>query len=106
MANTDTCKIGYIRNKFNNPIATIAYTISREKDEIKYAYAVCSNNDNFNKRVGRDKACGRLRSDKYCATIKLNDANSTVALTRIFDAILPLLSSDTDLHIKLPKLRH
>ena len=46
--------------------ATVAYIETRQGWQ--YAAAVCSPNDNFNKRFGRAKAAGRLNSPQYTRT--------------------------------------
>lgn len=41
---------------------TIAYYTPLLKDSFIYAVAKCHEQDNFNKKVGRNKAAGRLKS--------------------------------------------
>lgn len=43
---------------------TLAYTFLQE-GYVRFAVAVCHPNDNFEKRIGRVKSAGRLRSAKY-----------------------------------------
>lgn len=51
--------------------ATVAFvdtTPERKNDEkhlFHYAYAWCRENENFNKKIGRDVASGRLKANKY-----------------------------------------
>lgn len=44
---------------------TIAYVVDEDHNVHGYAYARCHERDNYNKRQGRVKAEGRLRSPRY-----------------------------------------
>jgi len=39
---------------------TVAYRAVPEDNHVEYSVAVCSDRDNFNKKLGRDIAAGRL----------------------------------------------
>lgn len=43
---------------------TIAYVEDAEKGTIEFASAICHENDNFNRKLGRDIAEGRLKSGR------------------------------------------
>lgn len=47
---------------------TIAYNINSEFKVVGWAAAKCHTNDNYNKKLGRMKASGRLLSNKYYNT--------------------------------------
>lgn len=53
---------------------TIAYII--DGNSIYAAEALCHPNDNFNKHIGRAKAAGRLKSDKYRFVYPLLDGET------------------------------
>ena len=44
---------------------TIAFYFDPEKNVVKYAASFCNPKDNFNKKLGRIKAAGRLKSPNY-----------------------------------------
>lgn len=48
--------------------ATVAYV--QGEDGISFAVAYCHPNDNYNKRLGRAKAAGRLLSERYSRQFK------------------------------------
>ena len=48
---------------------TFAYTFL-QGGYVKFAVAVCHPNDNFEKRIGRVKSAGRLRSAYHSLTVK------------------------------------
>ena len=61
-----------------NPVqgrATAAYTLdeNREADvrRIEFALAFCSPTDNFNKKLGRNKSSGRLKSNRFKLSAEL-----------------------------------
>ena len=49
---------------------TIAYR-ETDKNCIEYNVAMCSTRDNFNKKLGREIAAGRLIDNKYNAVVNL-----------------------------------
>lgn len=48
--------------------ATVAYTVTG--NEIKFAFARCSDDDNFNKALGRTISSGRLNSVRHTQFFK------------------------------------
>ncbi|HEY9815114.1 MAG TPA: hypothetical protein V6D20_04810 [Candidatus Obscuribacterales bacterium] len=50
--------------------ATVAIELL-DKFHVRYAVAKCHPKDNFIKRVGRDKASGRLKSEKFSHSLEL-----------------------------------
>lgn len=78
----------------NKLCATGGFTIAAEfvgKDQIAaYAVAWCHNKDNYNKRVGRMKAGGRLKSPRFRVEFDVPKSLDEViinALTRRFEAM-------------------
>ena len=68
-------KFLHLRRKINNTIQstggmTIAYIIDDDYHVIGFAPARCHINDTYNKKQGRVKAEGRLKSDKYFVQVK------------------------------------
>lgn len=64
-----TAKIAYLRYEdTNEPYGTIAYDVEQESPttlRASYATAWCNPVDGFVKKVGRLKAAGRLKSERY-----------------------------------------
>jgi len=64
-------KFLHIRNRDNegkiisNGGRTVAYYVDEEGFVWAYAVAKCHPSDNFDKQVGRDKASGRLYSERH-----------------------------------------
>lgn len=53
-----------------NPKGGVTVAIQGDEDHgFQFAAAKCHHNDNFVKRVGRDKAAGRLNSGEYRVTM-------------------------------------
>lgn len=44
---------------------TVAWEVNEQNKSIRYAFAICSDRDNFNKKVGRTIAGGRLKSPNH-----------------------------------------
>jgi hypothetical protein len=44
---------------------TIAYAVNQDNKVLGYAGAKCHSNDNYNKKIGRAKATGRMKSATY-----------------------------------------
>lgn len=49
---------------------TVAYTVSDDNTSVHYAKSVCHYSDNYNKRLGRIKAQGKLLSEKLSQQFK------------------------------------
>lgn len=49
--------------------ATIAFVENLKDNSIRYAWALCSPKDNFNKKTGRAIASGRLKSDNFSMVV-------------------------------------
>jgi hypothetical protein len=60
--------------------ATIAYTEPAEGKPIAWAAAFCHPRDNYNKRIGRIKAMGRLKSAEYIELTNLSDKREFLSL--------------------------
>lgn len=71
-------KVFYIHRRFakdggidNLGGNTIAYRVN-DSGYVEFGIAFCSPHDNYNKKFGRNKAAGRLNSDKYRHVTDLN----------------------------------
>lgn len=62
---------------------TLAYTFL-QGGYVKFAFAVCHPNDNFEKRIGRVKAAGRLRSPKQSLVGKFESRHDLEEFIRSF----------------------
>lgn len=56
---------------------TVAYE-QIEDSTFKYAVAICHEHDNYNKRIGRAKAAGRLNSKHYCEEFKTTNPQDLI----------------------------
>lgn len=64
--------------------ATVAYAVTG--DEIVFAVAQCNRTDHFNKAYGRTKSSGRLASDRYRQTIRMNEREFFSQLHNVWDS--------------------
>jgi hypothetical protein len=62
---------------------TVAYK-EVEPDVIRFAYAICSGQDNFCKKTGRTIAAGRLNSDKIAKTLHVKYEDFLSQLQEMF----------------------
>lgn len=64
----------------NEGVVTVAYDDKR--NFVHCGIAWCSPKDNFCKKKGRDKAIGRLRSQKHCYSVSTHgqDAESAIVM--------------------------
>ena len=63
---------------------TLAYTFL-QGGYVKFAAAVCHQNDNFEKRIGRVKSAGRLRSANYAVFRKFESRDDHNKFLRAFN---------------------
>jgi hypothetical protein len=63
---------------------TLAYTFL-QGGYVKFAVAVCHPNDNFEKRIGRVKSAGRLRSANYAIIRKFEPRDDLNKFLRAFN---------------------
>jgi hypothetical protein len=80
-------KFAHFRNfEFDGAVSnlggvTMAYTQIGDC-KFKVAYSWCSPNDNFNKKVGRIKAMGRLNSDRYSCVYNYYNEKELLAMEK------------------------
>jgi len=80
--------------KFNNhPVACLAIK-KMDGDTFKFALSKCHKNDTFLKRIGRNKAMGRLESNNQCATV-LN-SNPEYVINYLASVELPIIDSERE----------
>lgn len=87
------CKFLHIRPTENHYAAdfrfcnkggvTIAYEV--DNGELRYAFARCSENDNFCRKTGRTLAAGRLKSDRLSHTLPLPEGESPEQFLRRYE---------------------
>lgn len=51
--------------EINDRCVTACCELNEERDTLKVSYAFCSHKDQFNRRIGRDIAGGRMDSGEY-----------------------------------------
>lgn len=95
--------VRHLRHKNGQPYGTLAYTTrTGNPHTYRFALAICRDGDQFVKRIGRDKAVGRLNSKKsyYTGTsshLDFTEVDTETLLQHIFFTIkyqLPLVNLD------------
>jgi hypothetical protein len=54
----------HIRGRYDRDL-TVAYRLANNSIQVEFAFAICSPKDQFNKKIGRTIAEGRLNSQRW-----------------------------------------
>lgn len=74
---------GYLRIESRGVTLTVAVALRRDGDNYEAAFAFCNSKDEFNKKIGRTIAIGRLNSDKVVRfTSKANAGQAMIDALR------------------------
>lgn len=61
--NKMTTKFMFLRDANRNPVACVATDFDKEKNKFSYQYSVVHSNDQFDKKLGKQIAEGRLKTN-------------------------------------------
>jgi len=85
---------------------TVASEVSENEKNVKLGFAFCNSKDNFDKKVGRIKAMGRMKSVNECITSPFN-GHSAESIVNVFNEDCEEMWSDVGYEIPKPhKWRH
>lgn len=60
----------FVQERSSRGGCTVAYTVNDDDTSVHYAKSVCHVSDNYNKKLGRIKATGKLLSEKLSQQFK------------------------------------
>jgi len=102
---TRPIKFHYIRNKYDRPIATVAFR--RDDNGFEFTVAYCNAHDNFCKKIGRAIAGGRLEKNVHVRRVELlgNQSFSDSFNSRM-ESLVPAISNfQACREMKVPTIR-